>query len=167
MADCIGTGFPQFFCALVQIRYSIVHNGCGHILKGGSLAGRKWKNGKKMKRAKGKRRWGCIKGNSHTGETTSKKKLFLGVIPTWWTFPYALVQMRYSIVENGYGDIFRRGPLSEWKLSKGTKARNEHRGNGGGDMYTAIAMQVELRIKKNPWCGTHIMSMYNKNLNNY
>ena len=29
MADCIGTGFPQFPCALVQMRYSIGENGCG------------------------------------------------------------------------------------------------------------------------------------------
>ena len=32
MADCIGTDFPQFSCALV--RYSVVMNGCGYILKG-------------------------------------------------------------------------------------------------------------------------------------
>ena len=36
MADCIGTGFPQFPCALVQMRYSIGENGCGHILMGGN-----------------------------------------------------------------------------------------------------------------------------------
>ena len=34
MADCIGKGFLQFPCALVQIRYSIGENVCGHILKG-------------------------------------------------------------------------------------------------------------------------------------
>ena len=37
MADCIGTGFPQFPCALVQMRYSIGENGCGHILTGSLL----------------------------------------------------------------------------------------------------------------------------------
>ena len=35
MADCIGTGFLQFPCPLVQMRYSIGENGCGHILMGG------------------------------------------------------------------------------------------------------------------------------------
>ena len=41
MADYIGTGFPQFFCALVQMRYSIGENRCGHILGGGGGAGGK------------------------------------------------------------------------------------------------------------------------------
>ena len=40
MADCIGTGFPQFPCALVQMRYSIGENGCGHILMGGNSGGK-------------------------------------------------------------------------------------------------------------------------------
>ena len=42
IVDCISiTGFPQFSCALVQMRYTIGENGCGHILKGETLAGKK------------------------------------------------------------------------------------------------------------------------------
>ena len=71
MADCIGTGFPQFPCVLVQIQYSIGENGCGHILRGGggvTLVVRKKvtreMEGKEEKRGK---RWGiCIKASSHT-----------------------------------------------------------------------------------------------------
>ena len=61
MAECIGTGFPQFPCALVQMRYSIGENGCGHILmgEGVTLVVRKEvtgdKEGKEEKRGKG---WG-------------------------------------------------------------------------------------------------------------
>ena len=40
MADCIDAGFPPFSCALVQMRYSIGENGCGHILKGGTFGGK-------------------------------------------------------------------------------------------------------------------------------
>ena len=57
MADCIGTGFPQFFCALVQMRYSIGENGCDHILKGGPLTGKqskKWETGRKDERRNGR-----------------------------------------------------------------------------------------------------------------
>ena len=44
MADCIGTGFPQFPYALVQMRYSIGENGYGsysHGAGGITLAVRK------------------------------------------------------------------------------------------------------------------------------
>ena len=43
MADCIGTGFPQFSCALVQMRYSIEENGGGEILKGETSGGKEMK----------------------------------------------------------------------------------------------------------------------------
>ena len=39
LANCIGTGLPQFSCALVQMRYSIGENGCGYILMGGGVGG--------------------------------------------------------------------------------------------------------------------------------
>ena len=56
MADCVGTGFPQFPCALVQMRYSIGENGCGHILMGGNSGGKEGSNrveeGKAEKREK-------------------------------------------------------------------------------------------------------------------
>ena len=55
MADCIGTGYPQypkFPCALVQIRYSLGENGCGHILMGGvTLAVKKKGTGDKEGKA--------------------------------------------------------------------------------------------------------------------
>ena len=68
MADCIGTGFPQFSCALVQMRYSIGENNYDHILKGGGggggggggrgAAGKKVKEmGNGKKEAKRKRGW--------------------------------------------------------------------------------------------------------------
>ena len=68
MADCIGIGFPQFSCVLVQMRYSIGENGCGHILKGRTADGKTVKkriNGKK--RGEGKRGWEYVEGNSRTG----------------------------------------------------------------------------------------------------
>ena len=79
MADCIGTGFPQFPCALVQMRYSIGENGCGHIVSwgvGGTLAVRKDvtgdKEGKEEKRGK---RWGRrIRLVAIQVETRIKKK---------------------------------------------------------------------------------------------
>ena len=33
MADYFSTDFPQFSCALVEMRYSIGENSCGHVLK--------------------------------------------------------------------------------------------------------------------------------------
>ena len=78
MADCIGTGFLQFSCALVQIRFSIGENSCSHILKRGTSGGKtakkrgNWKEG-----GKGKQRWGYVKDNSRTGGTTNKKNIFI------------------------------------------------------------------------------------------
>ena len=48
-------GFPQFARALVQMRYSIGENGCGHILMGGNSGG---KEGRDMGIRKGRRRKG-------------------------------------------------------------------------------------------------------------
>ena len=53
MADCIGIGFPQFPCALMQMRFSIGENGCCHILKGGNSGGKEGKE-KKQERRKGR-----------------------------------------------------------------------------------------------------------------
>ena len=77
MADFIGTGFPQFSCALVQIRYSIEENGYGHILRGGGLwredGERKEKRKNKEERRNGG--GGYVKGNSRTGRITNKKNI--------------------------------------------------------------------------------------------
>ena len=54
MADCIGTGFPQFSCALVQMRYSIGENDYSLILKGGT-------SGRGDSEEKGKRETGVRK----------------------------------------------------------------------------------------------------------
>ena len=69
MADIIGTGFPQFSCALVQMRYSIGENGCGHILKRGRGA-RVERQGKGGRGDTGE--WRFVKGNSRTGGNTNK-----------------------------------------------------------------------------------------------
>ena len=79
MANCIGTGFLQFSCALVQMRYSIGENSCGHVIRGGGGFWQKDSDGKgireqRRKGEKGKRGWGYVKGNSRTGGTTNKKK---------------------------------------------------------------------------------------------
>ena len=90
MADCIGTGFPQFPCALVQMRYSIGENGCGHIFMGGERGnsggkegrwlcrwGRKWRKGqgkRKGRRRKGDKVGDMLKASCHTGGNTNKKK---------------------------------------------------------------------------------------------
>ena len=58
MTDCIGTGFPQFSCALVQMRYSIGKNGCGHILKRGTSGGKKVKETENGKKGGGKEKGG-------------------------------------------------------------------------------------------------------------
>ena len=77
MADCIDTGFLQFSCTLVQVRYSITENGCGHILKAETSSGKKVRErGNWEKCVKGKRGWGYLKGNSGTGGITNKKKYF-------------------------------------------------------------------------------------------
>ena len=78
MADCIGTGFLQFSCILVQMRYSIGEHGCGHIFKGGTLAGRQRKKGESGKKEKKGNEGGDIniKGNSLTGGTTNKKRIY-------------------------------------------------------------------------------------------
>ena len=56
MAECIGTGFPQFSCAFVQMRYSIGENGCGYILKGGISGGKTVKGrGRREERKKGRK----------------------------------------------------------------------------------------------------------------
>ena len=86
MADFIGTGFPQFPCALVQMRYSIGENGCGHILIGGNSGGkegrwlwrwgrkwRKWQGIRKGRRRKGERVGDMLKASYHTGGNTNKK----------------------------------------------------------------------------------------------
>ena len=61
MADCIGTGFPQFSCPLVQMRYSIGENGCSHIFV--TLAVKKEVTGDKEGKAeeRGKRSGICIR----------------------------------------------------------------------------------------------------------
>ena len=69
---CIGTGFPQFSCALVQMRYSIRENSCGHILKGGTSGGKSER--------KGKRGLEYVKGNSRTGGNTNKKNIYIYII---------------------------------------------------------------------------------------
>ena len=76
MADCIGTGFPQFPCALVQMRYSIRENGCGHIFSWGvTLAVKKKVTGdKKGRRRKGEKGEGMYKASCHIGGNTNKKK---------------------------------------------------------------------------------------------
>ena len=62
MADCIGTGFPQFPRALVQMRYSIGKNGCGHILMGGYTGGKEGsdKGMRKRRRRKGEKGGGYL-----------------------------------------------------------------------------------------------------------
>ena len=61
MADSIGTDFPQFPCALMQMRYSIGVNGCGHILMGVTLAVKKEVRGvKEGKAEKGGQSWGYV-----------------------------------------------------------------------------------------------------------
>ena len=65
MADYIGTGFPQFSCALVQMRYSIGENSdSSHILKG--EGGGLWREdyegkGKREERRKGEMGVGICK----------------------------------------------------------------------------------------------------------
>ena len=74
--DCIGTGFPQFPCALVQMRYSIGENGCGDILMGVTLAVRKEVTGDKKGKAKKRgKTWGIhmYKASSHTSGNTNKR----------------------------------------------------------------------------------------------
>ena len=66
MTDYVGTGRTQFSCALVQMRYSIEENNCGHILGavggGGALAGTEWKKGKSEESRKGEKGVGiCTK----------------------------------------------------------------------------------------------------------
>ena len=74
MADCIG--FPQFSCALLQMRYSIGENGRGHILKGGGGGGEKSdRKGKRDEKKKGERGWGSVRDNSRTSGTTKKKQI--------------------------------------------------------------------------------------------
>ena len=58
MAYSIGTGFPQFPCALVQMRYSIEENSCCHFLKGGKTSGGKTP---KERRKREERGGGCVK----------------------------------------------------------------------------------------------------------
>ena len=60
MADCIGTGFPQFPCALVQMRYSIGQNGCGHIFMGGNFGGKEVRGNKERKAEERGKRWGNV-----------------------------------------------------------------------------------------------------------
>ena len=64
MADYIGTGFPQFFCALVQMRYSIGENRCGHILGGGGGLWREDSEGKGDGKKGGKGKRGCGYGKA-------------------------------------------------------------------------------------------------------
>ena len=75
MADCIGTGFPQFPCALVQMRYSIGENGCGHILMGGNSGGKEGSDREKETEGggKGKRVRDMYKASCYTGGNTNKK----------------------------------------------------------------------------------------------
>ena len=69
MADCVGAGFPQFPCALVQMRYSIGENGYGQILMGDNSSDKK---GKAEERGK---RWGiCIRQVAIQVETRIKEK---------------------------------------------------------------------------------------------
>ena len=69
--------FPQFPCALVQMRYSIGENGCGHILMGVTLAVRKEVTGDKVGKAeKREKRWRAfIRQVAIQVETQIKKKL--------------------------------------------------------------------------------------------
>ena len=57
MAECIGTGLPQFSCALVQMRYRIGDNGCGKILKK-VTSGEKTAIEKGLKKNKEGGKWG-------------------------------------------------------------------------------------------------------------
>ena len=47
---CISTGFPQFPCVLVLMRYNIGENVCGQILKGENFGGKKVKKDEKMEK---------------------------------------------------------------------------------------------------------------------
>ena len=74
MVERIGTGFPQFPCALVQMRYSIGENGCGDILMGGNSGGKEVTGHKKGKAEKRGKRWGiCIRQVAIQVETRIKK----------------------------------------------------------------------------------------------
>ena len=69
MADCIGTGFPQFPCALVLMRYSIGENGCGHILMGDNSGGKEGSDRGQGREEgeKGKKLGEMYKASCHTG----------------------------------------------------------------------------------------------------
>ena len=83
MANFIGTDFPQLSCALVQMRYSIGENDCGHVLKGGTSGGKKMKErGNGKKEGKEKRGWGYVEGSSRTGGTMSKQKKLIHLSQT-------------------------------------------------------------------------------------
>ena len=87
MAECIGTGFPQFPCALMQIRYSMEENSCDHILMGGNSGGKEGKwlavgeevtGDKKRKEEKRGKRWRrCIRQVAIQVNTNREKNFIL------------------------------------------------------------------------------------------
>ena len=73
MADCIGTGFLQFPCALVQMWYNIGENGRGHTFMGGNSGGKEEVIGDTEGKAeeRGKKARDMYKANCHTGGNTN------------------------------------------------------------------------------------------------
>ena len=70
MADCIGTGFPQFPCAFIQMRCSIGKNRYGHS--------RKRKKGGRKERRKYKRWvWMCIRKSPYKCKWKMMKRKIL------------------------------------------------------------------------------------------